>query len=1061
MARAMERHESGEARVIPILLRPNYWHRAPFGKLQVLPTNAEAVTSKYWHTLDDAFFDVTKGIEKAVEKLLIQLQPRKIALFGYETQGGSASILWTDPGVFSLNENETYLKWSGTKRSLTEEEIVDQTWIKVGDHGLSFIVRFMADGELFESSLSEPDREWQGSWMLIDGMLRTTINTDRIYELDILAYRDGSLYSGVESQNGMKAASAYFILLPSRKPNTQQEEGKTVRDTKPYDDALHGYDQIIHLNPRCGKAYRAKGDILRDLERYEEALAAHEQSIVVRPSTQRWYSKGDVLYKLHRYEEALAAFEEAIQLDGKNAKAWHGKGQALRELQRYEESLAAFEQALSINPKLAKSNNEKGNVLFRNLQRFEEALAAYQQATKLDPDYMWAWHNMGNVLETLQRFEEALAAYQRAAKLDLNYMWAWHNTGNMLHKFHRYEEALEAYKRAAEIDPHYMWALFNMGDVLHELGRHVEALGAFDQAIECDDHVAVIWREKGKTLQDLKRYEEALASYERALELESQYASIWTRKGKVLRALKRYEAAITAYDKAIQHESNSIDAYLGKGRVYLDLGCYNEALNVYEQATRVAPKNTWPWHDKGEALSRFGRAGDALVAFEQAIALDSTNKWAWRHKSEALEQLAQQAAQRANQLLGIEEQGISEVIDESIHRERPDAKAIYSIVSEFSNKVLDIQEGAQEDGTGIIQYHYHGGLNQQWELVPVEGNFFKIVSCLNGKVLDVWKHSREDGAEVVLHRYLGGSNQHWQLLLIDSASFTFKIISQESGKVLDVWNYGREDETKVVQHRYLGGSNQHWRLINVQQWNEELDSELITSLLKYNYHDAAEYLDKVRNRLGLPLTPVLEATPSSQGTPGRVQRFAGGSDDSQGASVYSSRYGTYPIWGWIAQCYESCGGTNGRLGFPISLELDAWASPQGTTGQVQRFEHNASVYCSGYGAYPTWGGIGRCYENLGGTSGSLGFPTSLELEAIPSPQGTTGWVQRFEGGDIYWYWDGEYDGISVREPILSIFEKSGGSGGKFGFPKAPAVLDPVHPDHYLQEFEGGVIQSFD
>jgi len=59
------------------------------------------------------------------------------------------------------------------------------------------------------------------------------------------------------------------------------------------------------------------------------------------------------------------------------------------------------------------------------------------------------------------------------------------------------------------------------------------------------------------------------------------------------------------------------------------------------------------------------------------------------------------------------------------------------------------------------------------------------------------------------------------------------------------------------------------------------------------------------------------------------------------------------------------------------------------------------------------------------------------------------------------YWDGEYDGVSVREPILSIFEKSGGSGGKFGFPKSPAVLDSVHPDHYLQEFEGGVIQSFD
>lgn len=153
-----------------------------------------------------------------------------------------------------------------------------------------------------------------------------------------------------------------------------------------------------------------------------------------------------------------------------------------------------------------------------------------------------------------------------------------------------------------------------------------------------------------------------------------------------------------------------------------------------------------------------------------------------------------------------------------------------------------------------------------------------------------------------------------------------------------------------------------------------------------------------------------------------------------------------------------CRFPNKLLGFPTSPELEAISSPQGTTGQVQRFENNASVYCSGYGAYPTWGGIGRCYEDLGGTSGLLGFPTSPESEATSS-QGTTGWVQRFKGGEMYW--TDEYDGVPVREPILTLFTKLGGSGGKLGFPKSPAIPDPIHSDHYIQEFEGGVIQSFD
>ncbi len=250
----------------------------------------------------------------------------------------------------------------------------------------------------------------------------------------------------------------------------------------------------------------------------------------------------------------------------------------------------------------------------------------------------------------------------------------------------------------------------------------------------------------------------------------------------------------------------------------------------------------------------------------------------------------------------------------------------------------------------------------------------------------------------------------------------------------------------------------HVQSFNKNQWNDKADFELVMSLLKYRYLDAHKYIDEVRNRLGSPTSPEFEAIPSPEGTTGWVQRFAGRLDDPQGASVYRSKYGTYPIWGEIGRCYESLCGTTSRLGFPTSPELEAIPFQQGTIGQVQRFEDNASVYYSGYGAYPTWGGIGQCYEDLGGTSGPLGFPTSPELEAIPSSQGTSGWVQRFEGGDMYW--TEEYDGVAVREPILTIFQKSGGSGGKFGFPKSPVVPDAAHSNHYIQEFEGAVIQSF-
>src|SRR5690348_13814703 len=43
MMRAMERYEQGEARVIPIILQPCNWHRAPFAKIQALPKHAKPI----------------------------------------------------------------------------------------------------------------------------------------------------------------------------------------------------------------------------------------------------------------------------------------------------------------------------------------------------------------------------------------------------------------------------------------------------------------------------------------------------------------------------------------------------------------------------------------------------------------------------------------------------------------------------------------------------------------------------------------------------------------------------------------------------------------------------------------------------------------------------------------------------------------------------------------------------------------------------------------------------------------------------------------------------------
>ena len=71
MQQAMERHRRGEAVVIPILLRPVYFEGTPFGKLQVLPTDAKPIMGPDWYSLDIAFYNVAEGIRKSVEIMLL------------------------------------------------------------------------------------------------------------------------------------------------------------------------------------------------------------------------------------------------------------------------------------------------------------------------------------------------------------------------------------------------------------------------------------------------------------------------------------------------------------------------------------------------------------------------------------------------------------------------------------------------------------------------------------------------------------------------------------------------------------------------------------------------------------------------------------------------------------------------------------------------------------------------------------------------------------------------------------------------------------------------------
>ncbi|MER3435004.1 MAG: hypothetical protein C4288_16690 [Leptolyngbya sp. ERB_1_1] len=72
---AIQRHESRDAYVVPVILRPFDWSDAPFAKLQAFPKDAKPVTT--WANQDEAFVSVTQGIKTAA-KIFLENQKQKL-----------------------------------------------------------------------------------------------------------------------------------------------------------------------------------------------------------------------------------------------------------------------------------------------------------------------------------------------------------------------------------------------------------------------------------------------------------------------------------------------------------------------------------------------------------------------------------------------------------------------------------------------------------------------------------------------------------------------------------------------------------------------------------------------------------------------------------------------------------------------------------------------------------------------------------------------------------------------------------------------------------------------
>jgi surface antigen/pimeloyl-ACP methyl ester carboxylesterase/uncharacterized protein with LGFP repeats len=135
---------------------------------------------------------------------------------------------------------------------------------------------------------------------------------------------------------------------------------------------------------------------------------------------------------------------------------------------------------------------------------------------------------------------------------------------------------------------------------------------------------------------------------------------------------------------------------------------------------------------------------------------------------------------------------------------------------------------------------------------------------------------------------------------------------------------------------------------------------------------------------------------------GHTQDFEGGSQGRGAIMKSNANDNSYWVGGQIWTKFMQLGGAR-SVGYPKTDAIPVKGGLDKSGGQVQHFRGGrdgipSKIWLSKHGAHPTWGAIGGRYDQMGGPSSWLGFPTSRE-------QGIgNGWVkQDFEGGYILWH----------------------------------------------------------
>lgn len=138
----------------------------------------------------------------------------------------------------------------------------------------------------------------------------------------------------------------------------------------------------------------------------------------------------------------------------------------------------------------------------------------------------------------------------------------------------------------------------------------------------------------------------------------------------------------------------------------------------------------------------------------------------------------------------------------------PTSGNTYYLRCRRSGKYLDVSGASNNNGANIHQWTFHGGTNQQWQVLNTSNGYVRLKGVDSGKSLEIAGGSNSNGANAQQWAYNGTTHQQWQILATSDGYFRLK--SRDSGKSLEIRSNSTANGGNAAQWAYVGSISQQW-----------------------------------------------------------------------------------------------------------------------------------------------------------------------------------------------------------------------------------------------------------